>query len=203
LVYDIDKTLKLYSGNSLVKVFPTATEITYLGLDAGFNARLETSNFTIKQMTTYGMAKSMMENATTMMQQENWHGASRIFSDIIENVGYHNFKVYYLNGYCQMEQNNMRTAIDNLTKAINLSSSMASEREDAYYLRGYCKAQLDDIDCVNDMRKAGKDGQIWLKENQLENFYPNQNPVTEKSTSSNISHAPKNLKTSKKPILKK
>ena len=204
LIYDRDKTLKLYSDNNLVKTFPDATAITYLGLDAGCNAKLETSNFTIQRMTNYGTAKPMIEEATAMMQQENWYGASKLLGEVIDKVGYHDFKTYYLKGYCQMAQNNPRTAIEELTKAINFPSTTMSEREGAYYLRGYCKAQLEDADCVNDMRKAGEDGKIWLKEMQLEDYYPNQSIVKEVQTSpKTVNRTQRSLSTSKKPPLKK
>ena len=54
LVFDKDKTLKLYSGSELLKTFPDAAAITYLGLDAGCNAKLETSNFSMRKTTNYG-----------------------------------------------------------------------------------------------------------------------------------------------------
>lgn len=204
LLFDRDRTLKLYSGNRLIKTFQDVVAITYLGLDAGCNARLETSNFSIQRMTDYGIAKPMIEEATAMMQHENWYSASKILSEVIDKVGYSDFKTYYLKGYCHMAQNNLRTAIDDLTNAINMSSITASEREEAYYLRGHCKAQLEDIDCVNDMRKAGEDGKTWLREMQLEDFYPNQSVVRETSTSSKSSNRPKkSLHTSRKPPLKK
>lgn len=204
LIFNHDKTLKLYSGNSLVKTFPDAVAITYLGLDAGCNAKLETSNFSIQKTTNYGTAKPMIEEAMTLIQQENYYGASKILSDVMDRVGYRNFNTYYLKGYCQMAQNNTRTAIDELTKAINVPSATTSEREGAYYLRGYCKAQLEDMDCVNDMRKAGEDGRTWLKEMQLEDFYPGQTAINNDPVSSNVTNRSKRyLSSSKKPPLKK
>lgn len=204
LIYDHDKTLKLYSGNNLVKTFTDATTITYLGLDAGCNAKIETSNFSIRKMTNFGTAKPMIEEAAVMMQQEDWYGASKLLSEVMDKVGYQNFKTYYLKGYCQMAQNNHRTAIEELTKAINFPSATTSEREGAFYLRGYCKAQLEDVDCVNDMRKAGEDGKIWLKEMQLENYYPSQSVVKEVPTSSKTTNQTQRpFNTSKKPPLKK
>lgn len=204
LVFDKDKMLKLYSGSDLLKTFPDAASITYLGLDAGCNAKLETSNFSMQKTTSYGTAKPMIEEAVTMMQHENYYGASKILTEVMDRVGYRDFKTYYMKGYCQMAQNNLRTAIDELTKAINIPSSTASEREGAYYLRGYCKAQLEDIDCVNDMRKAGDDGKTWLKEMQLEDFYPNQSVIRETSAPTKSNSRPKRaLNTSKKPPLRK
>lgn len=204
LTFDRDKTLKLYSGNSLVKTFPDAVAITYLGLDAGCNAELETSNFSMQKTTNYGTAKPMIEEAVAMIQQENYYGASKLLTEVMDKIGYRDFNTYYMKGYCQMAQNNLRTAIDELTKAINLPSSTASEREGAYYLRGYCKAQLEDIDCVTDMRKAGEDGKTWLKEMQLEDFYPNQSVIRETSVPTKSNSRPKRaLNTSKKPPLRK
>ncbi len=204
LVFDKEKTLKLYSGNDLLKTFPDAAAITYLGLDAGCNAKLETSNFSMQKTTNYGTAKPMIEEAMTMIQQENYYGASRILTEVMDRVGYRDFNTYYMKGYCQMAQNNLRTAIEELTKAINIPSATALEREGAYYLRGYCKAQLEDIDCVNDMRKAGEDGKTWLKEMQLEDFYPNQSVIRETSISTKSNSRPKRaLNTSKKPPLRK
>lgn len=202
LVYERDKTLKLYSGSTLVKTFPDAAAITYLGLDAGCNAKLETSNFSYQKMTNYGTAKPMLEEATSMMQQENWYGASKILGEIMDKVGYKDFKTYYMKGYCQTVLNNTRTAIDELSNAINFPSATTSEREAAYYLRGYCKAQLEDIDCVNDMRKAGEDGRTWLREMQLEDFYPNQN-TSVSCTTKPVNQPKQTLKTTKKPPLKK
>lgn len=204
LTFDRDKTLKLYSGHSLVKTFPDAVAITYLGLDAGCNAKLETSNFSIQKTTNYGIAKPMIEEAVRMIQQENYYRASKILTDVMDKVGYRDFNTYYLKGYCQMAQNNTRTAIEELTKAINFPSATISEREGAYYLRGYCKAQLEDFDCVNDMRKAGDDGKTWLREMQLEDYYPVQNVIRETSVSSQSSNRPKrSLNTQKKPPLRK
>lgn len=204
LVFDRDKTLKLYSGSSLVKTFPEAAAITYLGLDVGCNAKLETSDFSMQRMTVYGIAKPMIEEAEILMQQENWYGASKLLSEVMDNVGYRAFRTHYLKSYCQMAQNNIRTAIDELTKAIDHSSSTASERENAYYLRGYCKAQLEDIDCINDMRKGGEDGRTWLREMQLEDFHTNKSETEDASTPSNPSNRPKRmLNTSTKPPLKK
>lgn len=204
LVFYRDRTLKLYSGNTLVKTFPDAVAITYLGLDAGCNAKLETSNFSFQRTTDYGTAKPMLEEVAAMMRQENWYGASKLLSEIMEKIGYKDFNTYYLKGYCQMAQNNTRSAIDELTKAINFPSSTISEREGAYYLRGYCKAQLEDVDCVNDMRKAGEDGRTWLKEMQLEDFYPNQTTINEVPVSSKVKNkAHRTLSPSKKPPLKK
>lgn len=204
LVFDREKNLKLYSGNTFIKTFPDAKAITYLSLDAGCNAKLETSNFSIQKTTAYGTAKPMIEEAANMMQQENWYGASKILGEVMDKVVYKDFKTYYLKGYCHMAQNNLRSAIDDLTKAINYPSATLSEKEGAYYLRGFCKAQLDDVDCVNDMRKAGEDGKIWLKEMQLENFYPNQTIVNEVQVGQSSAGKPKkSLKTNQKPPLKK
>lgn len=204
LVFDKDKTLKLYSGNDLLKTFPNAAAITYLGLDAGCEAKLETSNFSVQKITNYGIAKPMIEEAVAMIQQENYYGASKILTEVMDRVGYRDFNTYYMKGYCQMAQNNTRTAIDELTKSINVSSATASEREGAYYLRGFCKAQLEDIDCVNDMRKAGEDGKTWLREMQLEDYYPNQSVISETTVPSKTSSRPKrSLNTQKKPPLRK
>ena len=203
-IFDRDKTLKLYSGNTLVKTFPDAAAITYLGLDAGCYAELETSNFSFQRTTDYGMAKPMLEEVATMMRQENWYGATKLLSEVMDKIGYKDFNTYYLKGYCQMAQNNTRSAIDELTKAINFPSSAVSEKEGAYYLRGYCKAQLEDVDCVNDMRKAGEDGKTWLREMQLEDFYPNQTFINEVPVSSKVQNKPqRSLSSSKKPPLKK
>ena len=146
----------------------------------------------------------MIEEAVAMIQQENYYGASKLLTEVMDKIGYRDFNTYYMKGYCQMAQNNLRTAIEELTKAINLPSSTASEREGAYYLRGYCKAQLEDIDCVTDMRKAGEDGKTWLKEMQLEDFYSNQSVIRETSVPTKSNSRPKRaLNTSKKPPLRK
>lgn len=212
LVYEKDKTLKFYSGSILLKTFPDAVAITYMSLDAGCNAKLETSSFSFQKMTNFGIVKPMIEEAVSMMQNENWYGASKLLGEIMDTKGYKNFTTHYLKGYCHMSMNNFRTAIDELTKAITSPKTMFYEREAAYYIRGFCKAQLEDVDCINDMRKAGEDGKIWLREMQLEDYYPdkfenqetNQNVVMEKPNPTKSSgRMSKSLKTSQKPPLRK
>lgn len=203
-VFDRDKTLKLYSNNSLIKTFSNVVEISFLSLDAGCNSKLETSSFSIKKTTKYGTAKPMIEDAFAMMEQKNWYGASKLLSEVMDKVGYKDFKTYYLKGYCQLSQENFRTAIEYFSKAISTPLSTETERENAYFCRGYCKAQLDDNDCVNDMRKAGEDGMIWLKENRLEDYYPNATLIREVDVPIKSDNSlKKSLKSSNKPPLKK
>ena len=203
LEYTRNKSLKLYSSDKLVKIFSNVAEILYLGLDAGCNAKLEVSNFSMQRMTLYGVAKPMIESAVAQMQQENWYEASKILRDVMDNIGYKDFKTYYLKGYCELSQNHTRTAIDLFTNAINSTSASIKDREAAYFLRGYCKAVLEDLDCVNDMRKAGEDGRTWLREMQLENYDSSQSTQQTVSKPNQSTNRPKSWRMAKKPLLKK
>lgn len=204
LVYTDEHKLEIYDNRDLVKTFANVSKITAVDLIAGCESKLESKNFNIKRKTPYGVSLPMLQLATSQMQEENWYGAAKTLSAIIDENQYRDTKVYYLRAYCNTQQNNLRTAIDDLTRAINSPVGTQKDREAAYYLRGYCKAQLEDIDCVNDMRKAGEDGRIWLKEMQLENFYPNQSVINEVPVPQHHSARPtKKLSTNKKPPLKK
>lgn len=203
-VYTDEHKLEIYDNRDLVKTFTNVSKITAVDLIAGCESKLESKNFTIRRKTPYGMSLQLLQLATSQMQENNWYGAAKILSTIIDEKQYRDTKVYYLRAYCNTQQNNFRTAIDDLTRAINVTIGSKEDKEAAYYLRGYCKAQLEDIDCVNDMRKAGEDGRIWLKEMQLENFYPSQSVINEVTVHHSQSERPtKKLSTNKKPQLKK
>lgn len=204
LVYTAEHKLEIYDNKDLLKTFANVSKITGVDLIAGCESKLESKNFNIMRKTKYGMSILMLELATSQMQQNNWYGAAKTLTTIIDDNEYRDTKVYYLRAYCNLEQNNLRTAIDDLTKAINAPIGVQKDKEAAYYLRGYCKAQLEDIDCVNDMRKAGEDGRIWLKEMQLENYYPTQSTINDVSVPKHQSeNQTRKLSTNKKPPLKK
>lgn len=89
---------------------------------------------------------------------------------VIETLRYTNFDVLFARGFAYAMQEHYKTAIEDFTKALSQYGITSENRESAYYLRGLCRANIGDEECVNDMRKAGQDGKIWLRENNLENY---------------------------------
>lgn len=168
--YDGNNTIKIYDNGIRVKTFYNAKSVCYFGFNAGTATKLQVSNFNVKRKTDYGMAKPRIDEAMTKMQKEDWYNAARDFTYVIETLRYTNFDILFARGFAYAMQEHYKTAIDDFTKALNQYGITTENRESAYYLRGLCRANVGDEECVNDMRKAGQDGKIWLRENNLENY---------------------------------
>jgi hypothetical protein len=84
-------------------------------------------------------------------------------------------------------QEHYKTAIEDLSNALGQYGISSENKESAYYLRGLCRANIGDEECVNDMRKAGQDGKIWLRENNLENYVVGSSSINTQSKSKSSS----------------
>jgi predicted hydrocarbon binding protein len=168
--YDGDHTIKVYDNSTCVKTFYNAKSICYFGFKAGTASQIYATNFKVRRKSNYGMAKPRIDDGMVKMQKEDWFNASRDFTYVIETLKYVNYDVLFARGFAYAMREQYRSAIDDFTKALSQTGITNDNRESAYYLRGLCKANLGDDDCVNDMRKAGQDGKVWLKENNLENY---------------------------------
>lgn len=165
-----DKSLEVYDNEELVKTFANVQTIEYFCLRSGIETKLEATNFSIKQKSNYGMAKPRIDEAMTKMQKEDWYNAARDLTYVIETLRYANFDVLFARGFAYAMQEHYKTAIEDFTKALSQYGITTENRESAYYLRGLCRANIGDEQCITDMRNAGQDGKIWLRENDLENY---------------------------------
>lgn len=168
--YDGDHTIKVYDNGYLVKTFYNAKSICYFGFKAGTASQIQATNFKVRRKSNYGMAKPRIDEAMAKIQKEDWYNAARDFTYVIETLKYTNFDVLFARGFAYAMQEHYKTAIEDFTKALSQYGITNENRESAYYLRGLCRANIGDEECVNDMRKAGQDGKIWLRENDLENY---------------------------------
>lgn len=165
-----DKYLKIFDNEELVKTFSNVQTIEYLSLRVGVETKIEASNFSIKKKSNYGMAKPRIDEAMSKMQKEDWYNAAKDLTYVIETLRYTNFDVLFARGFAYAMQEHYKTAIEDFTKALNQYGITTENRESAYYLRGLCRANIGDEQCITDMRNAGQDGKIWLRENDLENY---------------------------------
>lgn len=196
LIYSEDKSLKIYDNSDLVKTYYNVQSIGYLGLKLGVDAKLEATNFSFRRKSNYGMAKPRIDEGLIKMQREDWYNAARDFTYVIETLNYSNYDVFFARGFAYAMQEHYKTAIDDFTKALNQYGITNENREAAYYLRGLCRANVGDEECINDMRKAGQDGKIWLRENNLENYVVGSGSVNRnsKGNSSQKSFLPKKFR---------
>ncbi len=195
--YDGDRTIKVYDNGTCVKTFYNAKSICYFGFNAGTATKLQVRDFSVKRKSNYGMAKPRIDEAMTKMQKEDWYNAARDFTYVIETLRYTNFDVYFARGFAYAMQEHYKTAIEDFTKALNQYGITSENKESAYYLRGLCRANIGDEECINDMRKAGQDGKIWLRENNLENYVVGSSSNNNQSSgqSSRNSFLPKKFRT--------
>ncbi|MBD5337729.1 MAG: hypothetical protein HDR98_01230 [Bacteroides sp.] len=195
--YDGDHTIQVYDNGYLVKTFYNAKSICYFGFKAGTASQIHAANFNIRRKSNYGMAKPRIDEAMTKMQKEDWYNAARDFTYVIETLSYSNFDVLFARGFAYAMQEYYKTAIEDFTKALSQYGITSENRESAYYLRGLCRANIGDEECVNDMRKAGQDGKIWLRENNLENYVVGSSSNNSQSSdqSSGNSFLPKKFRT--------
>ena len=187
--YDGDHTIRVYDNGTLVKTFYNAKSICYFGFKVGTAAQVQATNFNIRRKSNYGMAKPRIEEGYSKLQKEEWYNATREFSYVINTLNYVDFDVLYARGYAYAMQGNYKTAIDDFTKAIAQYGISSEQKEATYFLRGLCKASLGDDDCVNDMRKAGQDGKVWLRENDLENYVVGSYKSNNSSNNNNQSNS--------------
>jgi hypothetical protein len=187
LVYGDDNSLKIYDNSDLVKTYYNVKYITYLGLRLGVDAKLEASSFSFRQKSNYGIAKPRIDEGMCKMQKEDWYNAARDFTYVIETLHYSNFDVLFARGFAYAMQEHYKTAIEDLSNALGQYGISSENKESAYYLRGLCRANIGDEECVNDMRKAGQDGKIWLRENNLENYVVGSSSINTQSKSKSSS----------------
>lgn len=198
--YDGDHTIQVYDNGCLVKTFYNAKSICYFGFNAGTASQIHATNFNIRRKSNYGMAKPRIDEAMSKMQKEDWYNAARDFTYVIETLRYTNFDVLFARGFAYAMQEHYKTAIEDFTKALSQYGITSENRESAYYLRGLCRANIGDEECVNDMRMAGQDGKIWLRENNLENYVVGSSSNNNQSgnQSSENSFLPKKFRTGNK-----
>lgn len=189
--YNGDHTIKVFDNGTLVKTFYNSKSICYLGFKVGTAALVQATNLKIRRKSNYGMAKPKIDEAMSKMQKQEWYNAARDLSYVIGTLRYTDYSVYYTRGVAYAMQENYRTAIEDFSKALNLTGLTSEQREGAYYVRGLCRASIGDDECVNDMRKAGQDGKIWLRENQLEDYIVgsgNNNAGRQSNSTSDSNH---------------
>lgn len=198
--YDGDHTIRIYDNGRCVKTFSNAKSICYFGFKAGTASQIQATNFKVRRKSNYGMAKPRIDEAMSKMQKEDWYNAARDFTYVIETLRYTNFDVLFARGFAYAMQEHYKTAIEDFTKALSQYGITSENRESAYYLRGLCRANIGDEECVNDMRKAGQDGKIWLRENNLENYVVGSSSNNSQSSdqSSGNSFLPKKFRTGNK-----
>lgn len=168
--YDGDHTIRIYDNGRCVKSFPNAKSVCYFGFKAGTASQIQATNFKVRRKSNYGMAKPRIDEAMSKMQKKDWYNAARDLTYVIEILRYTNFDVLFARGFAYAMQEHYKTAIEDFTKALNQYGITTDNRESAYYLRGLCRANIGDEQCITDMRNAGQDGKIWLRENDLENY---------------------------------
>lgn len=167
--------------------------INQIRISVGGDTYLKISNTSCKVMTKYGQALPYIQRATEYINS-NALLASQEMTTAINN-GLCCYETYLLRGIAYYLQGYYKSAIEDLTTAIDYSSN---NKEKAYYYRGMSKLALDDDSGISDLRNGGQDGIVFLRENNLMDYVPGQK--RKKATVTTKRNAPTQTK---KPVLKK
>ena len=193
-----DGEIKIYdaSGNHLAKTIYSVKNVGSVKVGAGPGTHLEVTNTSCQRMTIYGQSLPYLQKAANYMDSNNASSAASEMTTAI-NKGLKCYDTYLMRGIAYYAQGYYKSAIEDLTLAINYS---ASNKEMAYYYRGMSKLALDDDYGINDLRNGGQDGLVFLRENNLMNYTPGQN---KKKSTANTTKKKTTSSQPKKPALKK
>ena len=150
------------SGKSApIKTFKNANGVSYIGAVVGTAANVVVTDFKILRQTNYAAAKPKIAEAAQALVNQNYSAAASIATNIIDNL-HKSAEVYMLRAGAYVGMGYFKTAIEDYTRAINFSSN--DNDEEAYYMRGLCKFHLEDRSCVDDFRRGGQQGRVFLNE---------------------------------------
>lgn len=168
-----DGEIKIYdnSGDHLAKTIYSVKNVRFVKVGAGPGTHLEVTNTSCQRMTTYGQSLPYIEKAANYLEHNNPSSAASEMTTAI-NKGLKCYDTYLMRGVAYYAQGYYKSAIEDLTSAIN---SSASNKELAYYYRGMSKLALDDDYGINDLKNGGQNGLVFLRENNLMNYTPGQN----------------------------
>ena len=191
-----DNQIKIYDdrGDNLAKTIYGVKKVRYIQLGLGPGTQLQITNTSCQKMTIYGQSLPYLQKAANYLDNNNASSAASEMTTAI-NKGLKCYDTYLMRGVAYFMQGYYKSAIEDLTSAINYS---ASNKELAYYYRGMSKLALDDDYGINDLKNGGQDGLVFLRENNLMNYTPGQSKkktTTQKKSSTSSQ--------SKKPALKK
>lgn len=193
-----DGEIKIYDsyGDHLAKTIYNVKNVRFVEVGASTGTHLEVTNTSCQRMTTYGQSLPYLQKAANYMDNNNASSAASEMTTAI-NKGLKCYDTYLMRGIAYYIQGYYKSAIEDLSSAINYS---ASNKEMAYYYRGMSKLALNDDYGINDLKNGGQDGLVFLRENNLMNYTPGQN---KKKTTTNTAKKKTTSSQSKKPALKK
>lgn len=185
IVYDGSNIL-LYAGKgeTLIKTFHNAKSVACIKIVAGTAANVEVTNVQFKRQTDYGRVKPLIEKAQNELEKEEFATASRTLTDVIDSYNYKNAFVYTLRAWAYASLDLYQSAIADCTTALTYDSTY----EHAYYIRGICKIGLNDDTGVTDLRKAGQEGIVLLREYGLYDYYPSNKQSQQNSRNRGINN---------------
>lgn len=203
LVYD-GSNIQLYAGTgeTLLKTFYNAKSVASIQIMAGTAAQIEVTDLQFKRQTDYGVVKPLIEKSGRELGSKDFSAAARTLTEIISSYNYRTAEVYTMRALAYASQELFQSAIADCTSALSYDANY----EDAYYIRGLCKLEQNDDTGVNDLRKAGQQGIVILRENGLYDYYPSERRSLQQQTGSdsrNVNDGAGNRRTTKRRILTK
>ena len=115
----------------------------------------------IKMYPTEAPMNTKLEEAVSLLEDEDFQGAIKMLSEIINNKK--SYDAYMLRAYAFTSLEFYKSAIDDYTKALECKPG----DEDAYYARGMLKLHIQDVTGIDDLKMSGEFGRALLREYDL------------------------------------
>ena len=115
----------------------------------------------IKMYPTEAPMNTKLEEAVSLLENEDYQGAIKMLSEIISSK--RNYDAYMLRAYAFTSLDFYKSAIEDYTKALECKPG----DEDAYYARGLLKLQMQDVTGIDDLKMSGEFGRALLREYDL------------------------------------
>lgn len=120
-------------------------------------------NISINRASRFGLIKPTLDKAKECYAQNNFDGAIRLTTEIIEDNNFEDFEPYYIRANSYYELGYYRSAIIDWNNALRFCADAKSKQMLNLYI-GKTKLSLDDPTCVENLAHAGHDGRIILQE---------------------------------------
>ena len=122
----------------------------------------------IKMYPTEAPMNTKLEEAVSLLEDEDFQGAIKMLSEIINNKK--SYDAYMLRAYAFTSLEFYKSAIEDYTKALECKPG----DEDAYYARGMIKLQIQDVTGIDDLKMSGEFGRALLREYDLLDYDTNK-----------------------------
>ena len=160
--YDGKGKIVVCADNNVAHTFYGAKSLSSITLCAGPAAEVFVSGFYAQRLTLYGEVKPIIASGDAKLAKEDYWGAISEYTKVI-NKGYKNYDVYLnrAKAYYAMEFHN--NVIDDITNAL-----VYRKTEEAYLYRGLTKLMLEDVTCIDDLKRGGQKGLAIVREIESE-----------------------------------